>query len=276
MKKVIISATLVLLVITGVVIFLSFSLGATSVSGDISSVGRMMLFRYGIVKSIAPKDERFIFEYNCFRGCHSRDVIDRANHTPFEWAAVVDRMRNVNNVQLKDNEAAVIIRHLQTTRLPLVSSLSSDIVHKMFKQLWKSDFGEGDVYIDVVYSPPEYFKATGALSLLERFKADEYLVFLINLTVHTGRLAPYRMDELAVLMDDKGREIRPVEGWEIIFETGDNHHREGIIRFPKKDSSGNLIIDKDTKSFELIIKDVARIKQRVFRWELPIKYPEGV
>jgi hypothetical protein len=157
-----------------------------------------------------------------------------------------------------------------------VSSLSSDIVQKMFKQLWKSDFGEGDVYIDVVYSTPEYFKATGALAHLERFKADEYFVFLINLTVHTGKLAPYRMDELAVMRDDKGREIKPVEGWEIIFETGDNHHREGIIRFPKKDSSGKPVIDKDTKLFELIIKDVARIKQRVFKWELPIKYPEGV
>ena len=276
MKKIIISGIALIIIITGTVVFLSFSLGATSASGDISSVGRMMLFRYGIVKSITPKDERFIFEYNCSKRCHSRDVIDRANHTPFEWAAVVDRMRNVNNVELKDREAAVIIRHLQTTRLPIASSLSSDIVHKMFKQLWKSDFGEGDVYIDVVYSTPEYFKATGALTHLERFQADEYLVFLINLTVHTGKLAPYRMDELAVLMDDKGREIKPVEGWEIIFETGDNHHREGIIRFPKKDSSGKPVIDKDTKSFELIIKDVARIKQRVFRWELPIKYPEGV
>ncbi len=267
---------MLVIIIAGIGIFLTMSLGATSASGDISSVGRMMLFRYGIVKSIAPKDERFIFEYNCFKRCHSRDVIDRANHTPFEWAAVVDRMRSANNVELKDREAAVIIRHLQTTRLPLVSSLSSDIVQKMFKQLWKSDFGEGDVYIDVVYSTPEYFKATGALSHLERFKADEYLVFLINLTVHTGKLAPYKIDELAVIRDDKGREIRPVEGWEIIFETGDNHHREGIIRFPKKDSAGKPVIDKDTKSFELIIKDVARIKQRVFKWELPIKYPEGV
>ncbi len=276
MKKMIISITLLILIIGATVVFLSFSLSATSASGDISSVGRMMLYRYGIAKNLSPQDEKFIFEYNCFRRCHSRDVIDRANHTPFEWAAVVDRMRNVNKVKLKDREAAVIIRHLQTTRLPLVSSLSSDIVQKMFKQLWKSDFGEGDVYIDVVYSTSEYFKATGALAHLERFKADEYLVFLINLTVHTGKLAPYRMDELAVMRDDKGREIMPIEGWEIIFETGDNHHREGIIRFPKKDSSGRPVIDKDTKSFELIIKDVARIKQRVFKWELPIKYPEGV
>ncbi len=276
MKKIFISGIVLILIITGIVVFLSFSLSATSASGDISSVGRMMFFRYGIAKNLTPQDEKFIFEYNCFKRCHSRDVIDRANHTPFEWAAVVDRMRNANNVELKDREAAVIIRHLQTTRLPLVSSLSSDIVQKMFKQLWKSDFGEGDVYIDVVYSTPEYFKATGALAHLERFKADEYLVFLINLTVHTGKLAPYRMDELAVLRDDKGREIKPVEGWEIIFETGDNHHREGIIRFPKKDLSGRPVIDKDTKSFELIIKDVARIRQRVFKWELPIKYPEGV
>jgi len=276
MKKILISGIVLILIITGIVVFLSFSLSATSASGDISSVGRMMFFRYGIAKNLTPQDEKFIFEYNCFKRCHSRDVIDRANHTPFEWAAVVDRMRNVNKVKLKDREAAVIIRHLQTTRLPLVSSLSSDIVQKMFKQLWKSDFGEGDVYIDVVYSTSEYFKATGALAHLERFKADEYLVFLINLTVHTGKLAPYRMDELTVMRDDKGREIMPVEGWEIIFETGDNHHREGIIRFPKKDSSGKPVIDKDTKSFELIIKDVARIKQRIFKWDLPIKYPEGV
>ena len=65
MKKIIISGIIFLIIATGGIIFLTFSLGATSASGDISSVGRMMLFRYGIVKSITPKDERFILEYKC-------------------------------------------------------------------------------------------------------------------------------------------------------------------------------------------------------------------
>ncbi|MBI2457474.1 MAG: hypothetical protein HYV46_15215 [candidate division NC10 bacterium] len=40
--------------------------------------------------------------------------------------------------------------------------------------------------------------------------------------------------------------------------SGGGHHRQAVLRFGK--------VDPQAKSIELIVKDVAGVKERVFRW----------
>jgi len=42
--------------------------------------------------------------------------------------------------------------------------------------------------------------------------------------------------------------------------TGGGHHRQAVLRFGK--------VAPDVKTIELIIKDVAGVKERTFRWNL--------
>jgi hypothetical protein len=81
------------------------------------------------------------------------------------------------------------------------------------------------------------------------------------------------MEKLAFLRIN-GKEYPPVEGWRRRFETADGHHMEGVLGFPKKDSSGKDLISSETKNMELILKNLETSKDRVYRWDLPTQYPK--
>ena len=59
-----------------------------------------------------------------------------------------------------------------------------------------------------------------------------------------------------VLRDDAGNSYAPVA----LENKGSGHHRETIVSFAK--------ILPETKRFELVIKDVAAVKERTFVWKL--------
>jgi hypothetical protein len=46
------------------------------------------------------------------------------------------------------------------------------------------------------------------------------------------------------------------------------HHREGTLTFPATESDGSPVIGPDTRSIALIIRDVAGVPERTFRWTL--------
>lgn len=88
----------------------------------------------------------------------------------------------------------------------------------------------------------------------------EKLVFEVALNTHSVDLDEYDLGELVVLRDDSGREYRPV-AWE---SAPGGHHRQGTLTF----SSPDFLNQGGTKYLQMVIRDVAGIKERVFRWEL--------
>lgn len=96
--------------------------------------------------------------------------------------------------------------------------------------------------------------------------ADGELAFEVRMNSHSVDLDVYKVEELAVLKDDRGNEFKPL-GW---FDPGGGgHHRFGILKFSDATKTGSLV--KDAKGITLTISGVSDVDKRVFKWELPIK-----
>lgn len=89
---------------------------------------------------------------------------------------------------------------------------------------------------------------------------DGLLVFNAAMNTHSVDLDQYDLGELAVLRDDGGKEYRP-SSWD---SAPGGHHRRGTLTFPLPDS----LSQGHAQYLELIIRDVAGVKERVLRWEL--------
>jgi hypothetical protein len=76
--------------------------------------------------------------------------------------------------------------------------------------------------------------------------------FDIKLDTHSGSL-DYEMAKISYIRDSKGNIIKP-DSWD---GGKGGHHFEGTLKFPKFD---------DSRGFELVIKDVAGVKERVLKW----------
>jgi hypothetical protein len=80
--------------------------------------------------------------------------------------------------------------------------------------------------------------------------------FQIVLDTHSVNLDAYDLKTIAVLRDEGGRSYTPAA----VENTGGGHHREAIVSFSK--------LPPETKRIELLIRDVAGVKERIFQWEL--------
>lgn len=76
--------------------------------------------------------------------------------------------------------------------------------------------------------------------------------FDVKLDTHSGSL-DYEMAKISYIRDSKGNIIKP-EAWDGGIG---GHHFEGNLTFPKFD---------DRAGFELVIQDVAGVKERVLKW----------
>src|SRR3990170_7900518 len=76
--------------------------------------------------------------------------------------------------------------------------------------------------------------------------------FDIKLDTHSGSL-DYEMAKISYIRDGKSNIIKP-ESWDGGIG---GHHFEGTMKFPKFD---------DSASFELVIQDVAGVKERILKW----------
>lgn len=80
--------------------------------------------------------------------------------------------------------------------------------------------------------------------------------FQVALDTHSVNLDSYDLKTISVLRDDAGNTYAPTT----VDNKGSGHHRETIVSFAKAVSG--------TKRIELVIKDMAGVKERVFRWDL--------
>ena len=76
--------------------------------------------------------------------------------------------------------------------------------------------------------------------------------FDVKLDTHSGSL-DYEMAKLSYIRDSKGNIIKP-ESWDGGIG---GHHFGGTLKFPEFD---------DSAGFELVIQDIAGVKERVLKW----------
>lgn len=78
--------------------------------------------------------------------------------------------------------------------------------------------------------------------------------FSVVLDTHSANLEMYDLKALSVLRDDTGMAMQPTRA----ENKGSGHHREIILTFPRPST--------ERKWLELVIKDIAGVKERIFRW----------
>ena len=85
--------------------------------------------------------------------------------------------------------------------------------------------------------------------------ADE-LRFEVVLDTHSVNLDGYDLKALSQLRYKAGKTYEPTK----IESKGSGHHREIVLGFPKP--------SPEAKRLELVIRDIAGVKERTFRWDL--------
>ena len=78
--------------------------------------------------------------------------------------------------------------------------------------------------------------------------------FSVVIDTHAVNLDGYNLKAMSILRDDTGLVLQPTG----VENKGGGHHREVILTFPRPSLKGNWL--------ELVIKDIAGEKERIFRW----------
>lgn len=89
-------------------------------------------------------------------------------------------------------------------------------------------------------------------------------VFTVAMDTHSVDLDGYDLRTLALLRTDQGTEVQPAS-WDA---PKGGHHREGTLTFPTTTADGKPLLGPETRSFELIIRGIAGVPERKFRWTL--------
>jgi hypothetical protein len=235
-------------------------------------VARIELYNREYIKTITQEEVRHIYQKSCYRKCHGEGAMITAVLSEAGWFQVVERMRVKEGVSIAGREADIIIKYLEETYPTSRSEFSFETRKKVHQAVWRNDMGANDIYTDVTYATAEYLRSVGALGLIEDYELNKYHVFLIGFTVHEGEVALADLDKVCQLRSPAGS-IAPAPPWKLRFQTSDKHHYEAIVRFARRGSPD--IVTPETKRFELEIKGVGGPDvTRVFKWDLPIAYPE--
>ena len=80
--------------------------------------------------------------------------------------------------------------------------------------------------------------------------------FQVVLDTHSVNLDIYDLKTISLLRDDAGNTYPATT----VENKGSGHHREGTVSFAK--------IPNGVKRVELVLKDIAGVKERIFRWDL--------
>lgn len=116
-----------------------------------------------------------------------------------------------------------------------------------------------DGTIDAIASDATQAVAGGGVTVKVTYlnpKGSDGARFQIALDTHSVNLDSYDLNTISVLRDDAGNTYSPTA----VENKGSGHHRETIVSFAK--------VASGTKRVELVIKDIAGMKERIFSWDL--------
>jgi hypothetical protein len=86
-------------------------------------------------------------------------------------------------------------------------------------------------------------------------------VFRIAMDTHSVELDDIDLRTLASLRVD-GIEVQRLD-WDA---PKGGHHRDGTLTFPVTRADGAPLIEPDTMSLELVVRDAAGVPERIFQW----------
>lgn len=135
------------------------------------------------------------------------------------------------------------------------------------------DQGEGGVDALVVYGHPLYFAYKGLTEeAKKKYDTEKFHIFIVTIGSQKKiELSPFKIESSIFLRTEEGLEYPAVRQWIPIDEKNPGK-RVGIIRFFQVDARGNKLIKDNAKSFEVVIKGLADVPERAFKWDIPIEF----
>lgn len=264
-KSLLVSIT-VFLLLCGTLLFLVFMYltdqAPKGVVNDIYNSGNLLLYKYGMIEKLSSNEIKRLYQDTCTRKCHGKDVIEKKPRTASEWESVVTRMKAPDRAGISDRQAETITQYLQNHFLSNVPTVLPEKTMKFVKRyLWRSDFGEDDLFLDVIYVPREHLSLLPYLGVRNPPRDRQAAFFIVYINTHQGSVPPWNLAEMATLHDNNGH-TQNATGWEVLYHDSQSHHNQGTLTFPDIDIS---------KTTELEIKmNLPGLGMKTFQWSLPV------
>ena len=231
----------------------------------IQTAATLLLHKYAIIESLSPTEAKRLYEATCTRKCHSRDVIELTPRTAREWEWIVSRMGVADRADLTATEAKTITEYLQLNYLTNVPTVLPEKTMRFVKKhLWRMDFGERDLYFDIIFFPRMHRSLMPYFAFQSSPSDSDDSLFIVYVNTHSGSLPPWNLAEMTTLKDDRGGEWKALD-WEVLYEDGQGHHRQGILTFPAIKRGG----DQEAATMEMVIRPPG-MRKREFLWRLPV------
>lgn len=135
------------------------------------------------------------------------------------------------------------------------------------------DQGEGGVDAIILFAHPLYFVYKGTLEeASKKYEMDKFHVFMVTInSPKKMNLSGFAIEKSIFIQTEDGLEYPAVPQW-IPLDEKSPSRRTGVIRFFQVDAQGKKIIPDNAKSLVIVIKGLADVPERVFRWNMPIEF----
>lgn len=229
---------------------------------SIHSEGKFALYRFRMIETLSPAEITQLYQRTCTRRCHGKDVIEKGPRTASEWEAVLARMKAPDRAALDDRLAEAITRHLQNHFLSNVPTVLPATTMKYVRQhLWRSDFGESDLFLDIIYVPLEHARLLRYLGVRNLPREQRNGLFVVYINTHQGRVPHWDLAEMSTIRINQGA-LQKAIAWEVLYQDGQQHHHQGMLTFPGFDVGQATELE--------ITMQLAGLGTRTFQWKLPI------
>lgn len=128
--------------------------------------------------------------------------------------------------------------------------------------LTRSDVGEGGAKVLVTWLSAEYLRARP--NEAAELDPERYLLFRVVADSPSLKMSAWDLKGMIYLREESGREY----GTPIWRPTEEGTRKAGTAAFPRKDGRGNPVPAPGSRYFEIVIRDLVGVRERVFRWSL--------
>ena len=198
----------------------------------LATTGKLLLHRYNLIDELSPAETRQLYLSTCTRKCHSKDVIELTPRTALEWEQIVARMKTQAKADIAETEARTIVEFLQRNYLSNVPTILPGGDHALPQ--------EASVAVGFRRERPLFRHHLSASRLplpdalpgvQEQTAGQRRGLFIVYVNTHTGILPRWNLADIAAIRIDGGREAKAT-AWQVLYEDGQQHHKQGILTFP--------------------------------------------
>lgn len=224
--------------------------------------GKLFMYRHNMIEKLTSGEIKRLYQSTCTRQCHGKDVIEKKPRTAAEWESVVARMKAPDRAGITERHAETITRYLQNNFLSNVPTVLPEKTMKFVKQyLWRSDFGENDLFLDIIYVPREHLRLMPYLGVRNLPPNQQDALFVVFINTHQGTVPPWNLAEMSALRVNNGPP-QGATGWTVLYRDGQQHHNQGMLTFPATEPGQSAALE--------ITMQLAGLGTRTFQWNLPV------